>query len=212
MVRKMLRLGLGTRVAGATLAIVPVLAAACGGSTASAGPGATVPHAAPTSTTSADPYAVPSPITAAYVQRVLDAIEGINNQATLIMVQQRQLSPPVARLMRSISTTDEFSQQTKILLDELDKGLPNYRSKPAPVHDSVHQLVFANGSCIFAATTRDLSGLLTSSPPLHVSYFILRRLQAADDPTHLNPTPWVISFLGYNTDNSLPDNTCVTHP
>ena len=74
----MLKLRLGTRIAGAALAIVPVLAASCGGSTASAGAGATVPRAAPTSTTAADPYAIPSPITAAYVQRVLDALDQIN--------------------------------------------------------------------------------------------------------------------------------------
>ena len=79
MVRKMLKLRLGTRIAGAALALVPVviLAAGCGSGTATAGPGATVPRAPSTSTTSADPYAIPSPITAAYVQRVLDEIDTI---------------------------------------------------------------------------------------------------------------------------------------
>ncbi len=97
----MLKLRLGTRIAGAALALVPVpiLAAGCGSSTASAGPGATVPRAASTSTTSADPYAIPSPITAAYVQRVLDAIEAINAETAGIVVQQRALVPEAARLL-----------------------------------------------------------------------------------------------------------------
>jgi hypothetical protein len=212
MVRKMLRLGLGTRVAGATLAIVPVLAAACGGSTASAGAGATVPHAAPTSTTSADPYAVPSPITVAYVQRVLDALEAINNQATLIMVQQRSLTPEAARLFRSVSSADEFRAQTQILLDQLDHGLPNYRPHPGPVRDTVVRLAFASNSCIFVAANRDYSALLTSLPPAHQFYFALRRALPQDDPTHVNTTNWVVAFLGHNSDESQPEDTCVTHP
>ena len=113
----MLKLRLGTRIAGAALALVPVviLAAGCGSGTATAGPGATVPRAPSTSTTSADPYAIPSPITADYVQRVLDEIEAINNQATLVMIQQRSLTPEVARLFRSVSTAQEFGDQTQIL-------------------------------------------------------------------------------------------------
>ncbi len=208
----MLRLGLGTRVAGATLAIVPVLAAACGGSTASAGPGATVPQAASTSTTSADPYAIPSPITAAYVQRVLDALEAINNQGTIVMVQKRSLTPEAARLFRSVSTADEFGAQTQILLDQLDQGLPNYRPDPGPVRDTVVRLVFASESCIFVGANRDYSALLNSVPPPHHFYFALRRAQPQDDPTHLNTTNWVVAFLGHNSDESQPENTCVTHP
>jgi hypothetical protein len=212
MVRKMLKLGLGTRVAGATLAMVPVLAAACGGPAASAGPGATVPQAASTSTTPADPYAIPSPITAAYVQRVLDAIEAINNQATLVMVQQRSLTPEAARLFRSVSTADEFGAQTQILLDQLDQGLPNYGSNPGPVRDTNIRLVYATNSCIFVGANRDYSALLTSVPPAHQFYFVLRRSQPQDDPTHINATNWLVAFLGHNSDESQPEDTCVTHP
>jgi hypothetical protein len=212
MVRKMLRLRLGTRVAGATLAIVPVLAAACGGTTASAGPGATVPRAASTSTTPTDPYAIPSPITVAYVQRVLDAIEAINNQATLIIVQQRSLIPEAARLFRSVSTAKEFGDQTQILLDQLDQGLPNYRPNPGPVRDTIIRLVSASGSCIFVGANRDYSALLTSVPPPHQFYFELRRSQPEDDPTHVNATNWVVAFLGHNSDESQPEDTCLANP
>ena len=214
MVRKMLKLRLGTRIAGAALALVPVpvLAAACGSGTATAGPGATVPRAPSTSTSSADPYAIPSPITAAYVQRVLDEIEAINNQATLVMIQQRSLTPEVARLFRSVSTAQEFGDQTQILLDQLDHGLPNYRPHPGPVHDNVSRLVFASDACIFAGATRDFSPLLTMVPTPHQFYFALQRAQPQDDPTHINPTNWVVGFLGHNSDDSQPEDMCVTHP
>jgi hypothetical protein len=212
MVRKMLRLGLGTRVAGATLAIVPVLAAACGGTTASAGPGATVPRAASTSTTPTDPYAIPSPITAAYVQRVLDAIEAINAQMGTIVVEQRDLPPEAARLLRSVTTADEFATQSQILLNQLDRGLPGYRNPPGPVRDAVQRLIFASTSCIFLTATRDFSAVITPAPASPVSYFVLRRVQPEDDPTHINPTRWVQAFLGYNSDNSPPEDTCITHP
>jgi hypothetical protein len=214
MVRKMLKLGLGTRIAGAALALVPipVPAAACGNSTASAGPGATVPRAVSTSTTSSDPYAIPFPITAAYVQRVLDELEAINAQMATIVVQQRALVPPAARLLRSVSTADEFAKQNQILLDLLDKGLPGFRPSPGPVRDSVQKVVFANSSCIFVSASRDFSALLITVPPPHHFYFALRRALPQDDPTHINPTNWVEAFLGYNSDESQPLDTCAIQP
>jgi hypothetical protein len=214
MVRKMLKSRLGTRVAGAALALVPVplLAGACGNGTASAGPGATIPQAASTSTTSADPYAIPSPITAAYVQRVLDAIEAINNQATLVMLQTRSFTPEVASLFRSVSTAQEFHDQMQILLAQLDQGLPNYRRQPGAVRDTVARLVFASDSCIFVGADRDFSTLLSTAPQRHQFYFALRRTQSGDDPTHINPTNWVVAFLGHNSDESQPEDTCAAHP
>jgi hypothetical protein len=214
MVRKMLKSRLGTRVAGAAMALapVPLLAAACGNSSASAGPGATVPRAAATSTTSADPYAIPSPITTAYVQRVLNELEAINAQMVAVVMQERSLPPEAARLLRSISTVDEFATQTQILLNQLDKGLPGYVNPPGPVRDSVQKLLFASSSCMFIAAGRDYSALLSAVPAPHLYYFILRRAQPQDDPTHVNPTNWVEDFLGHNSDNSQPEDTCVTHP
>jgi hypothetical protein len=212
MVRKMLRLGLGTRVAGATLAIVPVLAAACGGSTASAGAGATVPHAAPTSTTSADPYAVPSPITVAYVQRVLDELDSISGQAISIVVAQRSLVPDAARRLRAISTSASFSQQSMIMLNQIDSGLSNYRVPPGPVHDKIDRLISANPSCVFASLTRDFSAVEKAPELSPTTYLVLRPRAAADDPTNLNPTPWVIDFLGYDKSGAPIANSCVAHP
>ncbi len=215
MVRKMLKSRLGTRVAGAVMALasVPLLAAACGNSNASAaGPGATVPRAAPTSTTSADPYAIPSPITAPYVQRVLNELEAINSEATLVMIDARTFTPEVARLFRSVSTAEEFRDQTQILLSQLDQGLPNYRPSPGPVRDTVNRLPFATNSCIFVGATRDYSALLTTVPAPHQFYFVLQRTQSNDDPTHLNPTNWVVAFLGHNSDESQPEDVCVPHP
>jgi hypothetical protein len=192
--------------------LLPLLAAACGGEKGSLGPGATVPHAASTSTTSSDPYAIPSPITAAYVQRVLDALEAINPQMGAIVVTQRNLSPEAARLLRSTSTADDFATQTQILLAQLAKGLPGYLNPPGAVRDTIENLVYASNSCIFVAANRDYSALLSPPPALHLYYFVLRRAQPQDDPTHVNPTGWVEAFLGHNSDNSQPEDTCVTHP
>jgi hypothetical protein len=212
MVRKMLRLGLGTRVAGATLAIVPVLAAACGGTTASAGPGATVPRAASTSTTPADPYAIPSPITAAYVQRVLDELDTISGDAIRVVVAERSLVPDAARRLRAISTSTSFNQQSMIVLNQIDTGLSNYRVPPGPVRDTVDQLISAAPSCVFASLTRDFSALEKVPEPSPTTYVVLRPRAVEDDPTNLNPTPWVIDFLGYDKSGVPIANSCVAHP
>jgi hypothetical protein len=214
MVRKMLKLGLGTRLAGAALAIVPIplLAAACGNSTASAGPGATVPRAASTSTTSADPYAIPSPITAAYVQRVLNELDIISGEAIGIVVAQGSLVPDAARQLRAISTSVSFNQQSMIMLNQIDAGLSNYRVPPGPVRDTVDLLISADRACIFASLTRDFSALEKKPDPSPTTYVVLRPRAPGDDPMNLNPTPWVIDFLGFNKSGAPIANSCVARP
>jgi hypothetical protein len=207
MVRKMLRLRLGTYVAGATLAIVPVLAAACGGTTASAGPGATVPQAAST-TTPADPYAIPSPITAAYVQRVLNELDSINADAMRIVLTDRSLVPDAARRIRAVNTSASFSQQSMILLNQIDAGLTNYRVPPGAIRDVVLSVISGNSSCIFATVTRDYSALEKTPEKSPTTYVALRPRGPEDDPTNVNPTPWVIDFLGYNRSGAPVANSC----
>jgi hypothetical protein len=214
MVRKMLRLGLGTRAAGATLVTVLLLsglaAAACGGAKANVGSGATVPRAVSTSTTSSDPYAIPSPITAAYVQRVLAALDAISADAIRIVIAQGRLVPDAARRLRAISTSTSFEQQSMIMLNQIGGGLANYRKTPGPVRDTVQELILARPSCIFASLTRDLSAVEKQPETLPTNFVVLRPRSSGDDPTNLNPTPWVIDFLGYDNTGAPIANSCVT--
>jgi hypothetical protein len=215
MVRKMLRLGLGSRAAGATSALVLLLsglAAACGGGRANVGPGATVPQARSTSTTTADPYAIRSPITAAYVQRVLAALDAISADAIRIVIAQGRLVPDAARRLRAISTSTSFEQQSMIVLNQIGAGLSNYRSAPGPVRDTVQELISARPSCIFASLTRDLSALEKQPESLPTNFVVLRPRSSGDDPTDLNPTPWVIDFLGYDNNGAPIADSCVTQP
>jgi hypothetical protein len=212
MVRKMLRLGLGTRAAWATLVMVLLLAAACGGGTANVGSGATVPQAGSTSTISSDPYGIPSPITGTYVQRVLDVIEAINADAMRIIIANNRLVPDAARRMRAVNTSSSFSQQTMIVLNQLHAGLTNYRQPPGPVRDHVQRVLSGSGTCIFAAVTRDYSALEKSPETSPTTYVALHLRISQDDPGNLNPTPWVIDFFGYNNDGRPVQDSCASKP
>lgn len=210
MLRKMPKVvpGLRRRALAVVLVALALAAASCTGNRPARSPKATVPKAAGTPAP-AGPYAVPKVITKPYVQKVLDALEVVNAQATDLIVANKTLVPEAANRLRSINTSDEFSQQTAIWLTQLRNGLSNYRIPPGPVSDRVLTIGPSTSRCVFAMINRDYSGLEVHPPPAHNSYVVLRLSQPTDSSSGMNPTPWVISFLGYQSNGTPPPNPCV---
>src|SRR5581483_2350776 len=91
------------RRAAAGLVSVGLLLSACGKSATAHQaastklPQPTVPPTAPTTTTPADPYAIPATIDAAYLNRVFLALEHIDGDATRLIVANKKLVPEAAR-------------------------------------------------------------------------------------------------------------------
>jgi hypothetical protein len=73
----------------------------------------------------------------------------------------------------------------------------------------VSRLITASPICIFAEVGRDYSpvseGLASRASKLYV---ILVTKNDADDPRHLNPTPWAMLYDGVQADGSQPDDVC----
>src|SRR5207248_3854453 len=129
-----------------------------------------------------------------------------------IILINRNLVPDAARRIRAVNTSAFFSEQTKVVLNQIDAGLTNYRRPPGPVKDNVQRVLSANSSCIFATTTRDYSALQTAPEPSRTTYVTLRTRTPQDDPSNLNPTPWVIDFFGYNNNGAPVANSCLSQP
>jgi|SRR5581483_7560148 len=204
------------RRAAAGLVSVGLLLSACGKSAtahqaASTNlPQPTVPPTAPTTTTPANPYAIPATIDAAYVDRVLKALDHVDGDATRLIVGHRQLVPDAARRLSAIYGADEFTAQTNIWLDMLDKGLADAQANPGDVRTTVNRVLTARSNCVFVHVLRDFSKVAKNGPTASSDYLVLSPLDRKRDPNAFNPTPWVISREGYNSNESEPTNPCNT--
>jgi hypothetical protein len=139
---------------------------------------------------------------------VLDALEAINADAMRIVLTDRSLVPDAARRIRAVNTSSSFSQQTMIVLNQIDAGLTNYRLPPGPIRDRVLSVTSGNSSCIFAAVSRDYAALEKAPEASPTTYVALRPRTSEDDPMNLNPTPWVIDFLGYDRSGAPVADSC----
>ena len=185
-----------------TLALLP----ACASTHPSATPQATVPVTSAT----ADPYAVPAKITPAYVQRVLDALEGVNGEATARIVALHRMDDQSAFLLRAVFGDQEFQTQTQSWASQVAVGLKNYKSSPRPIRDQVQALISGTPRCVFVSVRRDFGGVAINPPPSHVSYIELVPLIPSDDPRHVNPTPWAIGLAGVNSAGVQPQDPCAS--
>lgn len=154
-----------------------------------------------------DPYAIPSRITPAYVQRVLNALEGVNGRATRLIVENRRLVPKAAEILRSTSTSSEYELQRRIWSTQISSHLSDYLADPGPVNDRLIRLIYARDRCVFASIKRDYSKVQKVpqiSPVTYISLVTRPSFRRAGS----NPTPWLVAFLGYTTSGQAPSDPC----
>lgn len=174
--------------------------ASCAGSSPPS-TGATVPTAI-----LGEPYAVPAVITKAYLQRVLNAMEVVNGEATRLIIAQHKLGPQALRDLGAINTAPELAKQVLVVRQDLRGGLANALPNPGTVHDKVTAILATTASCVFLSAIRDFSQV-DRRPPTYTSYFALSQ-RPGDSTSGLNPTPWVISFLGGTASGAPPPDQC----
>jgi hypothetical protein len=181
---------------------------ACGGDDTPAQAGATVPKAT-TPTTAADPYAVPATIDAAYLTKVFAALDGVDGDATRLILRTKNLPPEAAERLASIYGEKEFRVQTGRWLDVLEAGnLAGYKPEPGNLKTSVVRVISSNSQCVFLLGQRDHSAIAVSPPAPQDTYFYLQPLEPIRNRKQFNPTPWMISGEGFNSDGSAPGDPC----
>ncbi len=182
------------------------LVAACSPSIVRASGTATVPTGAsiPTTTTTADPWAVPAVIDVAYLNRVLAELDHIDGDAYRDARAMNAVTPRYLELERSIRADDtEVALNTKILQAELGRNWANVRTPLGDRHTKVLKMISAPAPCIFATVTIDLDDYTVS--PVKFPPWSIALLSAS--PTTDNPTHWVLAEDGFNPDGSTPSAT-----
>lgn len=196
------------RTASATCLIL-VLLAACSGHGASH-PAAAASTAPAGPTTTIDPAVATEAQETAAVNDILAGLDGVMGDLQRILVRQRAITTDVTDRLRAIYAGPELLNQIDAFKADLAGGLLGYKNPPGNRITTVTRLITASPICIFVQVKRDYSPLTigVSSANPSTLYVALANKDAADDPKHLNPTPWTMLYDGVQSDGSQPEDIC----
>jgi hypothetical protein len=148
---------------------------------------------------------VPAVIDAAYVNRVLAALDAVVGDAVRIVVRTRALpKEAVDRLTAVYADPDALQLEIDLLQEELRTGLRSLTPQPGNKRTVVTDLVNGTETCIFAKISRDYSAVSASSVPLDTQWVALKPMSR----TPYNPTSWGYIYEGFQEDLGPPDNPC----
>lgn len=177
--------------------LVAIVAGACSPGGAD-GPETTVPTSATTVATTAvaDPFAIPALIDAAYVDRVLAALNKVEGDLVRELVERNAVDTSARSRLRAIYNDPKFEQEFDSLIKLFGRGTAEFKRPPGDRVTTVTEVVSASPACILVRTSSDYSDVVVNPPPKEpgeVDVTTLRPTQAEADPENLNPTPWSVS-------------------
>jgi hypothetical protein len=184
-----------------------LITAACSGDDPGAQPRTTVPPA-PTTT---DPYAPPPVIDAAYLNRVLAALDQVVGDVVRMMVRDRALTAEAEERLRAVYADGDaaFTLHRDGLRQDAKEGVAGARSQPGNQATTVSKLISVRTDCIFAEVRRDFSAVVDRPDPEQAVLWVgLKPLDPSRDPKGLNPTPWMYVYDGFPADHTQPQDPC----
>lgn len=197
------------RAALATALLTALVACSSPSADRASSSGPTVPtEPAPTTTT--NPYAVPTVIDAAYVNRVLAGLDAVMGDVTRIVVQTKGLPLAALNRLQAIYGDDNFLQ---LKIDgfqaDLRQSLSGYQPNPGNRVTTTAQLLTNRSDCIFARVTRDYSAVSTNPSPAFSEQWIgLKPLDPRRDVASYNPTSWAMIYDGFPPTHTQPQDPC----
>lgn len=168
---------------------------------------ATVPPA----TTTTNPYAVPSVIDVAYVNRVLAGLDAAMGDVTRLVLRTRTIPREAYDRMKAIYHNDERLQLSiDSFQSDMRRNFAGYKPDPGNKVSNVTQLLTITRLCIFARVTRDYSAVGANSSSADTQWVALKPLDPARDPNSYNPTTWAFAYEGYTETRSQPPDPCAS--
>jgi hypothetical protein len=151
-----------------------------------------------TETAEGDPYAIPEDgIDEAYVERVLNAIAAVAQEATQLTLESPATGVPVAaeRLLASAFSGNYAATQYIALasLSESEAMRASMRKPVGRANVTVTGLHIADQTCIVVDRLIEFAEVLEGPATSSSDTLLLQPKSQVSDPAGLNPTPWVIS-------------------
>lgn len=168
---------------------------------------------APSTTTTTVPNPdgpVPTVITPAYVDAVFVVLNHVYGDATRALHVAHSVTPLVVADLRAVFSDPLFTAQVQSANAALkDAGLSNVKADPGDTRTLVERLITGQARCIFVEVSSNFAAIdIHPVPPPASDYYELQPKVSANDPRHLNDTPWAISIEEtFSTPTSAP-STC----
>lgn len=191
------------RVARVVLVAALLLGACNGGSD---GSDDTLPPRPSSTDTSLPDYSVPEVIDAAYVEKVMAALDRVYGDAIRTLARERRITQEFLERLVAIYTPDEFKLAQDIWVRDAAGGLEGLLANPGDPRTTVTRLVRSDHDCVVAGVDRTFEATRSRpdkpTPPRYIA------LIPKKSELPLNPTPWLISFDGFKDDGSEPKEPC----
>jgi hypothetical protein len=174
------------------LAVMAVVLSACGSSTGAISRPPDPQPADSTPITAADPYAIPATIDAAYINRVMKALEDVRGQVRRDVYKSQSFSQVDYNKLDDIYDGEELSAQRKSYSDASEVSHPEAKSNPGDEIYTVSKIRAARSDCIAFEAIDDTNAVdTTPEPPIGPKIVVLWPEKAAYG---FNPTPWKIEM------------------
>ncbi len=175
-----------------------LLVAACATEKAAQSPGATLGTAAPTTTTT-DPYAIPTPIDAAYVNRVLAGLDAVNGDVLRLSLAAKTIPRDAVDRFKAVYATDALLNfRLDSLSRDLAGGFAGIKPQPGNTVTTVSQMLSVKPTCVFVKVTRDYSSVaFTPLAELGTQWMAIAPLEPVRDPAKYNGTRWAFVYEGF---------------
>ena len=173
-------------------------------------PETSVVTSAPATTAPPDVGTIPAVIDEDYLNRVLAALDQIDSRATQIIIDEKWLVPEAADLIAAIYDGEAFSEQTEVWLESLarDPELRNFKRPTGSRLTRVARIISRSPACVWTEVSRDYTQVAIAAPPPKREYIALKTLAPTARERAANPTAWIISYEGYLSDGSEPEDPC----
>jgi len=160
----------------------------------------------PTTSTTVD-YSVPAVIDVAYVEKVMAALDHVYGDAIRILAKERQITKPFLEHLVAIYTPSEFDLAQEVWVKDVASGLRGLRSDPGDPDTTVLELLRAERACVLIKVSRSFAAAREHPDVETPQRFIA--LVTRQRSAELNPTPWLISYDGFEPDGRVPSDPCI---
>jgi hypothetical protein len=202
----------GRKAVQAALATLLLAASAAACSPSDADRGTAAPNTVatePPPTTTINPYAVPTVIDEAYVNRVLAGLDAVMGDVTRLVLQTKTIPREAYDRMRSLYGDDDRLQLAiDTFQSDLRRNLAGYRDDPGNKVTTVTSLLTVLPTCVFARVVRDYSAVGVNPRANDIQWIAITPLDPARDPHNYNTTSWAYKYEGFPPDRTQPANPC----
>ncbi len=187
--------------------VAALLVGACNGGGEGRGRDTTLPPRVSTTASTVVDYSVPEVIDAAYVEKVMAALDHVYGDAIRILAHERKITQDFLERLGAIYGDRFFRIAQRSWGEEIHQGLATLAAVPGDPRTTVGQILSASQECIVAAVRRDFSPIRAGEPASTPQRYIALVPRNTSVKT-VNPTPLILSYDGWTSSGDPPVAPC----